>query len=652
MPQPHAGAAPPPPPPTPTPQPPPPPVAHGAWQQDDVAAAEVVGWSGRWSGRGRARFAIQEGNVVSAGAVFSASIVLDALTALPTTVVVDVPTSLRTTALVLAALVAAPPVQVDLIFEQRGLASVLLVIVAFVGMHNGGVNARIADSLYSLVCGWATLLIFALSGPIHGDRGYDAKGKRENVIALVAALLGYSGARIVRGGLNHAGEVASFSASHEDIEARGYALADDLVATTLVFGGTLCMCAAGIVLLNHDAIYERGCEPVASVAAQLSVLVFLAAFIVQIVCYARLDEMEALFGDSACVGDADVCANSFRARRLYTANSSPAALWACAVGMTIFAFPYDRRCRTRSEYFVRREVTKTVSSFASAQEAEEAEEAAQAEEEAAAEAEEAWCDRQLEREWQREEATGAGNVAFVASLVATVVVFSHADTAWPALELLLLFFSIPAAWYSSTWIACVLHASGMIAYTVGRLGSPLGFDLSFLTHWFVAATLLITVCLAITTFTSWLLYSSCFSTGRYIVWLENVTALLIVALVSMQLFLTIASLAVISGYDGSMVTTQSWRSSSLQWTTQHSLGFFFSAALVGGRFECHNEHISRWVLQVVWFAVPTILAALWLFTIHATSSFVPYGTTGDGASIAIATLAALLPWALSGVVLC
>ena len=47
---------------------------------------------------------IAEGNVVSAGAVFVASIVLDALTALPTTIVVDVPTSMRTTALVLTAL--------------------------------------------------------------------------------------------------------------------------------------------------------------------------------------------------------------------------------------------------------------------------------------------------------------------------------------------------------------------------------------------------------------------------------------------------------------------------------------------------------------------------------------------------------------------
>ena len=66
-------------------------------------------------------------------------------------------------------------------------------------------------------------------------------------------------------------------------------------------------------------------------------------------------------------------------------------------------------------------------------------------------------------------------------MIAVLVVYSYADSFWPAVELLLLFVSIPVAWYSSTWIACVLHASGMLAYTIGRLGSPLGFDLTYLT---------------------------------------------------------------------------------------------------------------------------------------------------------------------------
>jgi len=50
--------------------------------------------------------------------------------------------------------------------------------------------------------------------------------------------------------------------------------------------------------------------------------------------------------------------------------------------------------------------------------------------------------------------------------------------------------------------------------------------------------------------------------------------------------------------------------------------------------------------------VPVVLTACWAFTLFARAKFVPYGTTGDGASIVIATLAATLPWGLSGVVMC
>jgi hypothetical protein len=55
---------------------------------------------------------------------------------------------------------------------------------------------------------------------------------------------------------------------------------------------------------------------------------------------------------------------------------------------------------------------------------------------------------------------------------------------------------------------------------------------------------------------------------------------------------------------------------------------------------------------LVWFAVPIVLASCWAFALLASGSFVPYGTTGDVTSIVIATLAALLPWGIAGVVMC
>ena len=558
---------------------------------------------------------VAEGNVVAAATIFSASVVLDALNALPTTLVVDVPVSMRTTALVLIALVASPAVRDDLRFQQRTVASVLLAIVAWIGLHQGGRNARIADALYSLLCGWAVILIFGLTGPGVSKRGHDAKCRRENVIALSAAFLGYSGVRIVRAGLLHAPEVAHFTASHGDITSRGLAMADDLVASTMVFGGILCVAASIIVLSNHEAIYEYGCDPICAVLGHLSVLVFTAAFVIQVVAFSKLDELGALFGDDACAGDADVCETSYRARRLYTSNSSAASLWCCAVGLVAFAFPYSRRCKTRRDYFGKAE----------------------------------------EDEAAREAAAGSGYAAAVSAVVAVVVVYFHGDRAnlLPSLELLLLYASIPVAWFGNTCIACALHAVGIAMYTVGRVGSVWGFDLSYLTHWFVACTLLVVIALTVTTLVSWALYASCCSQGRYIVWLDTLTALLMVALVSMQLFLVIASLAIGSGYDGVLIAdTPSWRVSSVNWCTQHSISFFFSAALVGGRFEAHNGEVGRFTLRAIWFALPLLLGICWFVYLMIHSASVPYTATGDTISLGIAVAAAAAPWIISGMVIC
>lgn len=557
---------------------------------------------------------VAEGNVVAAATIFSASVVLDALNALPTTLVVDVPVSMRTTALVLIALVASPAVRDDLRFQQRIVASVLLAIVAWFGLHQGGVNARIADAMYSLLSGWAVILIFGLTGPGVGQRGHDAKCRRENVIALSAGFLGYAGVRIVRAGMFHASEVAQFTASHGDITSRGLAMADDLVASTLVFGGTLCVCAAAIVLSNHEAIYEFGCNPICAVMGHISVLVFTAAFIVQITAFSKLDELGALFGDDACVGDANVCEASYRARRLYTSNSSAASLWCCAVGLVVFAFPYSRRCKTRRDHY-----------------ATEGDEAA------------------------REAAAGSGYAAIVSAAVAVVVVYYHGDRAnpLPSLELLLLYASIPVAWFGNTCIACALHTVGIGMYTVGRLGSVFGFDLAYLTHWFVGCSFLVVATLTVTTFISWALYASCCSRGKYVVWLDTLTALLTVAIVSMQMFLVIASLAIGSGYDGALIAdTPSWRISSINWCTQHSISFFFAAALVGGRFEIHNGEVSSFVIRVVWFVVPTILSISWFLYLLFASANVPYTATGDSVSLGIAFAAAAVPWIVSGTVAC
>jgi len=555
-----------------------------------------------------------EGNIVAACCIFASSIALDALNALPTTIVADVPTSLRTTSLILVGLIGAPPVETNYLFEQRGLACILLVAASWVGLHHGGSNARVADAVYTLFGGWSAVGLFGWSGPRAGEKGHDPRERRENVTALSAAFLGYAGLRTTRAGMTHATEAISFTMSHEDVTARGVALADDLVASALVFGGLLCVCAAVFVLSSHDTIYHRGCAPICGTMGMLSVLVFTAAFVVQIAVYARMDDIDLLFNDASCVGDADVCSEAYRARRFYAANGSPAVLWACAAGLTLFAFPYDRRCRTRRDYFAARDDPTG-----------------------------------------RRVATASGWVAIIASLVALgcVLLFADAASFLASVEVMLLYFSIPLAWFGESWIACGLHAGGIAVYTASRLGGPLGYDLAYLTHWFVATTLLITVLLALTTGISELLYNSWCSKGRYIEWIETATALLLVALVSMQLLLTIASLSLGAGYDGSRVAdARTWRQTSFEWASQHCISFFFAAALVGGRFETQNPSITRWLLRLFWFGVPTLLVTLWLGTLVFFQDEIPYMRVGEPVPIAIATFGAAVPWVVVGVVLC
>ena len=553
-----------------------------------------------------------EGNIVAACCVFASAIALDALNALPTTIVKDVPVSMRTTGLVLVAMIAAPPVEPHFLFEQRGLACVLLAIASWVGLRHGGSNARIADALYSLLGGWAAVVIFAATGPAKGERGHDARGRRENVTALSAGFLGYAGLRITRAGLSHATEAIAFTMTDQDVTARGFAMADDLISSVLVFGGLLCISAALIVLINHDLVYAHGCTPIASVMAMMSVLVFTAAFVVQIASYARLEEMDVLFGEDSCAGARDVCAITYRARRMHAANTSPATLWACAVGLTLFAFPYERRCRTRRDYH------ESV-------------------------------------DGARSTATASGWVAILSALVALVAValFTDERSYLASLEVLLLYFSIPVAWFGQTWIGCGLHAAGIATYTAKRLGGPFGYDLTYLTHWYVAATLLAVAVLTVTTGVSSLLWSSWCSKRGFVVWIELATALVLVALVSMQLSLTIGSLALVSGYDGSRFSDdRSWSQTSLEWATQHCVSFFFAAALVGGRYEVQNPCISRWLLRAVWFGVPLLLLGCWVVAMASTESTVPYFATGEPAPIIIAAFAALVPWIVVGVVVC
>ena len=292
-----------------------------------------------------------EGNVVCASLIFVIAIVLDALTALPPieNITLDVPTSLRTSALVIISLIAAPPVSSQLLFEQRFGSFILLATTAYCGLHRGNVFGRIADAIFVFIGGSAIVGIHCGGHTrVIASRGCDPRGRRENGIALAAALLGYAGMRCIRSGFFHSSAVLEFKFKVGDIETVGFGVCEDIISTAQVFGGTIVVAGSVIILTSHDMIYEKGSTCFCEILSQLSALVFTSAFVIQVAHVSDFEKYPSLFGDSACTGNVEDCKFAFISRRFHFANNSPAVLWACAIGMVIFSFPFNIRCRSRN----------------------------------------------------------------------------------------------------------------------------------------------------------------------------------------------------------------------------------------------------------------------------------------------------------------
>ena len=578
---------------------------------------------------------LSEGNTVAAASVLVYAVVLDALTCVPTAATADVPATFRATALVLVAFVAAPPVHASDLFEQRAMAALLLLAPAFAGLHQAEVYARLADGLFSAFSGYALLSFYAFSGLKPGHRLYDRHGKRENVVALVGALLLYVGLRIVRSGFAHGTEAVGFRFAHDEFDVPGLALADDVVAITAAFGGALTFCAGALILLNHDSIYVFGSEPVGPAAAMLAVFVFVSAFVLLVAAVGAMDELGAIFGTQACAGDATVCAAAYRARRFHFANAlgPTGPLTAAAVALTLLAYTRERRCDSRAAYFGKqREQGKVLPGDVAEFEAELAELVSSASEGSAVVA-----------------SIGVG-VAFAA---VWLLADGFADDWLAGLETLLLFVSIAVAWWGSTALACVLHAVGLTLYSTRRLESPFGFDTSYFTHASNAVSLALFYLLATTTSIASLLYSSFLSQKRWVGWIDLLTAAALVSVTSIQMLLTLATLGAVAGFDGAAMESddETWAEYATRWSIQHSISFFFAAALVGSRYEHHVSDLSTWWMRGLWAAGPVVCLLLWIVGMAAAEGS-PYEGMTDTAVTVLGVLCSLVPWGFVGFVLC
>lgn len=553
------------------------------------------------------RFRRFETNAAAASFVAVASVALDALSAIPPSLVKDVPSSFRCLSLILVFILGSPIVipssdDIDLEWSQRGIAIVGLAVVSAVGEHAASPYVRVADAVFVLVAGWGAVFLFVYRSkrPVPGS-------------ALFGALLTYAGMRSVRAGLVHASEAAAFTVSGDAFQTSGFAVSDTVASTAIAFSGSILVCTGFLILLNTHLIADVGSASVSPLVAMNASVAFSAALVAQMSVYTQLDALPSLFGASACVGGQASCAAAYRARRMYIANASPASLWAGIVSASVFALPKTRRCSTRKIYY-------TESRFS----------------------------------------TTSGSIAVLVSAVAVVstIAFAGEESLLLAqVEIVLLFAAIPVAWFVSTPFGCILSFSGNLLYVGSRMDGSTGLDLSYYTNWSLCATAIVTLGLLVTSGSSRILFM--LSPPMACQELEVATGILICAMLSVQTALVLATLSLIVGYDGSYTSggEASWREAGFEFTVQHLLSFFFAAACYGSRYETGDPSlaigtpaipISTRYRRYVWFAMPPVLGVAWAIRLAVEGWGSPYDEFTAASSLGVALTAAVVPWVVVG----
>lgn len=554
----------------------------------------------------------RENNVLCALFVALCGPVFDALCALPGTLLDDLPASLRTSSIVLVVLLGSPSIRHDQchVLEQRAVLAILLAACSFIGLNAAEASARNADSIFSFASMLACIVAVATNG---ANAQVDTKKKqqvvREHTTAFFAALLFYLGMRTLRHALALPAETLNFKVTHLDVSTHGYAISSDLVIVGNAFAGSVSIAFACIVLVNYDLVFEVGSDGLASVAGVLSCFIFTGALFAQLAAYSLINKLPALFSDDACIGTFDECTAAYRARRYFMASSCTAVPWVCAISVATFALSQPKRHQSRRQYF------EYVAPLASVE----------------------------------------AIAVMAAAFIAVALVFFLADPVRPMLvaqaELALLITSIPAALLGWPVIGCILHSIAQIFYIDSRVRG-LGFSLTYYTHWSLAGTLALTVIVAVLTAISYLLYNAG-SRRLYAEPVEKITATCLTALVSVQSFLTLGTLGMAAGYTGINYSPglHGWQATGYQFTVQHTVSFFFAAALYATRYE-HNQ-LSTTARRAAWFAVPPLLGVAWFLSVLVLTvgHHDPYSAFVDFTSFVVGVSAAAVAWGGCGVFL-
>ena len=305
-----------------------------------------------------------ERNTQTATLFFAAAIVCDALSAADRPDGAEMPATLRTTAMVLVACLAAPPILNDYVTEQRLLLGVLLGLAALFGQDEASAGTRFADAVYAA-------LALGLIGFVFGDFRFDFDDaaaaprtstsaapfvRREAVANVAVAMLAYGSVRTLRRGVQHPNAARSHLVAVRGYDGTltletGAAYADASTGAALCFGGASGV-ALALALFLSEEFRTRGTAAATLVIATGAFAQISAAFVATMSYAEQLQQLPALYTPNACGEAGGACRIAWESRRFAVVNSSAAALWLNGLGALVLAYAPSLRVHSRADLYV------------------------------------------------------------------------------------------------------------------------------------------------------------------------------------------------------------------------------------------------------------------------------------------------------------
>lgn len=554
-----------------------------------------------------------ESNVLCAASLLVTATTLDALCALPASLNHEnVPSSLRTTSLVLSMLLASPVIggshkthtektpPRSRAIEQRGILTLLLCVAVFFSNNRCSVGGRNADAICTLLGTSAILFAAVSNGATNADGDLSEVQKsvaKEHGSAIVGSLLVYCGIRTVRHAMLMPSEALSFRMEMDDFATQGVSHASHVVATAHALSGSLIAGFGALVLANHDLVFVVGSSGLSRSAAAISTLLFASVLVAQLDTFATFELLPALFGDGACNGDVEVCGVAFRARRHFVSLHSSSLPFACCLAIAAYAFCSEKQQRSRSD-------SNTAYNDPSSLE---------------------------------------GISLIGSTIVCIVAAIYYIDVINPSfadLEMVLLLVSIPLALFNMPVLSGVTHGVGQAIYFYDRISKGT-FSFLFFTNISMALSIALILLIVLATAASFALYS--LPEKLYVTTLEKITSFTLTSLLSVQVFLTLATCGMASGatgasYDG----VDSWRNSGVEYLIQHQMSVFFAGALYAVRYE--HASLSKAWRAAAYFTPPFFVGITWLIVMQVEESDVVYSHWVDAGSFIIGCTASAVSW--------